>query len=85
MSSAKNRYRDATGGFTWWGMVLVLGDMNLTGGGAGIHIYGSTLCQGSLSGDQTISGQADLLYSSLALSRLTALSPYTVTNWREVN
>lgn len=73
------------GAFTWYGMVLVMGDISMTGGGAGIHIYGSTLAQGTVAGDQTISGQADILYSSLALSRLTALSPYTVTNWREVN
>ena len=69
------------GQFTWYGVVLVMGDVELTGGGAGVHIYGATLAEGDL----TISGNADLLYSSLALSRLAALSPYVVFNWREVN
>ena len=72
-----------TGSFTWYGVVLVLGDMNWTGGGSEIHIYGSTMVKGSST--QTIGGNADLLYSSAAINRLTALSPYQVINWREVN
>jgi hypothetical protein len=70
-----------SGEFTWYGLVLVMGDLTLTGGGDGVHIYGATLAEGDLK----ISGNADLLYSSLTLSRLAALSPYTVFNWRERN
>lgn len=73
-----------SGSFTWYGLCIVLGDVTFTGGGAGIHLYGSTLIQGS-SNDQTVSGNADVLYSSEALNRLTALSPYMVANWRELN
>jgi len=73
-----------SGSFTWYGLAIVLGDVTFTGGGAGIHLYGSTLIQGS-SNDQTVSGNADVLYSSEALNRLTALSPYMVANWRELN
>jgi hypothetical protein len=32
-----------------------------------------------------VSGNANLLYSSAALSKMTALSPYQVLNWREIN
>jgi hypothetical protein len=73
-----------SGSFTWYGVVLILGDMTFTGGGSNIHIYGSTLVKGTTA-DQTVGGNADLLYSSAALSKMTALSPYQVLNWREVN
>lgn len=68
-----------SGTFTWYGIVLVMGDVSLTGGGAGVHIYGTTLA----TGDLTMSGNADLLYSSAAIAKLAALSPYIVFNWRE--
>ena len=70
-----------SGSFTWYGVVLVMGNVSFTGGGAGIHIYGSVLTQGSLA---AISGNADIFYSREALNRLTALSPYVVYNWREL-
>ncbi len=74
---------DCSGQFLWYGLVLVLGDINFTGGGSGIHIYGSVLAQGGVS-QQVVGGNADVLYSSAALSRLTSLSPYVVANWREL-
>lgn len=73
-----------SGSFTWYGVVLVLGDMKFTGGGSDIHIYGATLVQGSSAGE-VVGGNADLLYSSAALNKITALSPYLVLNWRELN
>ncbi len=74
---------DCSGSFTWYGMVLVLGDITFTGGGAGIHIWGAVLSQGGID-QQTVGGNADILYSSIALQRLTAISPYSVTTWREM-
>jgi hypothetical protein len=74
---------DCTGGFTWYGLVLVLGDMRFSGGGNDIHIYGSVLCQGGI-GNQTVSGNADILYSSIALERMTSLAPYRQFSWREL-
>jgi hypothetical protein len=73
-----------SGSLTWYGVVVVLGDMSFTGGGSDILIYGATLVQGTASGE-TVGGNADLLYSSEALNRLTSLSPYLVMNWREIN
>lgn len=73
-----------SGSFTWYGVILVLGDMTWTGGGSDIHIYGATLVQGGTD-DQTVSGNADLYYSSAALNRLNFIAPYTVMNWREIN
>jgi hypothetical protein len=75
-----------TGQFTWYGLVIVLGDLSVSGGGSGIHIFGSTLVQGGGGfGGTLVGGNADLLYSSAALARLASLSPYTVFNWREMN
>jgi hypothetical protein len=74
---------DVSGQFTWYGLVIVLGDMRYTGGGAGVHIYGSTLVQGGIS-DQTVSGNADLLYSSIALNRLAYFARYQTVSWHEL-
>ena len=74
---------DCSGSFTWYGMVIVLGDIRLTGGGSGVHIYGSTMVQGGVS-HQTVSGNADLLYSSIALERLTYLARYKTVSWHEI-
>ena len=74
---------DCTGTFTWYGIVIVLGDMRFSGGGGEKHIYGSLLVQGGVQ-DQTVSGQADILYSTIALDRLTALGRYTTFSWREL-
>ena len=77
---------ELTGQFNWTGIVIVLGDMKTSGGGSGIHIYGATMIQGGggLDNNTSIGGNADLLYSSEAISRLSTLSPYSVYNWREL-
>jgi hypothetical protein len=73
-----------TGSFTWYGLVLVMGDVDFTGGGNDVHIYGSVLAGGEGDNEQTVSGNANLLYSSIALDKLSQLHPYTVANWREL-
>ena len=74
---------ECTGGFTWYGIVLVLGDMAFSGGGNDIHIYGSVLCQGGFD-NQVMSGNADILYSTIALQRMTSLAPYRQFAWHEL-
>ena len=74
---------DCSGQFTWYGLVLVLGDITFTGGGSGIHIWGCVLTQGGID-QQTVGGNADILYSSIALQRLTAIAPYRVASWQEL-
>jgi hypothetical protein len=74
---------DCTGQFTWYGLVLVLGDVRFSGGGAGIHIWGSVLGNGF--DQQTVGGNADILYSSSALNRLTyEFAHYVVASWNEI-
>ncbi len=72
-----------SGQFTWYGLVLILGQIDFTGGGAGIHLYGSCLTQGGIA-SQIVGGNADVKYSSEALNRLTQLSPYTISAWHEL-
>ena len=65
-----------TGEFTYWGLVIVRGDVRMAGGGGTKHIYGSLMVGESMTAmeeDVTISGTADLLYSSEMLTRLDGL------------
>jgi hypothetical protein len=75
---------DCSGSFTWYGLVLVMGDVKFTGGGNEVHVYGSVLTNGGGADQQTVSGNAKLYYSSMALNKLTQFQPYTVVNWREI-
>ena len=58
-----------SGQFEWTGLIICLGDVSvdITGGGQGIHIYGSLLCR---SVDFKINGNADICWCSDALKRL---------------
>jgi hypothetical protein len=65
-----------TGEFTYWGLVIVRGDVRMAGGGGTKHIYGSLMVGQSMTAieeDVTITGTADLLYSSEMLARLDDL------------
>ena len=69
---------EISGTLDFKGLVIVLGDVKLTGGGAGIHVYGSMMVGESLtaidltSNDVTLSGNADVYYSSEVLSKIEA-------------
>jgi len=58
-----------SGQFEWTGLIICLGDVNveMVGGGQGIHIWGALLCR---SVDFKINGNADLCWCSDALKRL---------------
>jgi hypothetical protein len=67
-----------SGQFTFYGLVLVMGDITLVGGGAGVHTYGTTLVGQSLTAidvdpELTITGNADLFYSSVVLAKIQQL------------
>lgn len=65
-----------TGQFTFYGMVIVKGDIRLSGGGAGVHTFGTVMVGQTItaidpeSSEVVVSGNADLFYSSAVLSRL---------------
>ena len=64
-----------TGQFTYHGLIIVRGDIVLTGGGAGIHVFGSTMVGESITAvevdpEVTVAGTADVFYSSAVLKRI---------------
>lgn len=78
-----------SGQFEWTGMVIVLGevdidsDTQITGGGQGIHVWGTLL---SRTIKFKISGQADIIWCADAIQKLSsvyhsAYSIYTVTEF----
>lgn len=73
-----------SGSFTWYGLIINLGTIDFTGGGAGTHIYGSVMTSGGIS-QNVVGGQADIKYSSKALGRLAGLNPYRAISWTDVN
>jgi hypothetical protein len=72
-----------SGQFTWYGIVICLANVEFTGGGSGIHIYGGVMTQGSISSAGSVSGNADILYSSATIAKLTEFQTYRVCSWRE--
>ncbi len=71
------------------GIVIVRGNATLTGGGNGVHIYGSLLLGKSETNPNptlTVSGNSTAAFSSLALANACKLIPpgFTVLSWREI-
>ena len=74
---------DVSGSFTWYGLVINTGAITFTGGGGDIHIYGSVISEGGFTTNR-VGGNADVLYSSMALAKLAAFNPYRVSAWTEL-
>jgi hypothetical protein len=74
---------EVTGQFTWYGLVINLGEIKFSGGGNEIHIFGSVMSSGGVD-TNTVGGNADIKYSSMALSKLAAFNPYQVVSWTEL-
>jgi hypothetical protein len=72
-----------SGQFTWYGLIICMGNIEFTGGGSGIHVYGCVMTQGSISASGSVSGQADLFYSSQTISKLSEMNSYSVALWKE--
>lgn len=72
-----------TGQFQFNGLIIVRGDLTLSGGGAGVHVYGSVMVGESLTAvdpnEIGIAGQADVYYSSQALDLVESSSSTTYT------
>ena len=75
---------EITGQFDFQGLLLVKGDVKLSGGGAAIHVWGSLMVEQSItaidtSGSEvTVSGTADLYYSSSALQAVETKLPSSI-------
>jgi len=72
------------GSFTWYGVVIALGDIYFKGGGdleGQFHIYGGVFANGV--NLNTVTGNADILYSSEAIDRLKNLRGVLPLSWKE--
>jgi hypothetical protein len=78
-----------SGQFTFVGVVIVRGDVRQTGGGSGVHVYGSLMVSQSITvvddPELTVSGQADIIYCSAAIEGVEELlsqsGGYAVVYW----
>ena len=71
------------GGFLWYGLVLVSGNVIFTGGG-GKNITGGVLAGGSADVD-LVGGDANIVYCSSAISDQTQYQPLRRLSWKEKN
>ena len=60
------------GTFEFYGIVIVKGSFNTAGGGTGIHFRGAVMAANVDSPTNSITGNAEILYSSCAVSRAQA-------------
>lgn len=73
-----------SGSFMWYGIIIALGDIYFKGGGeldGEFHVYGGVLSNGALL--NTITGNADIFYSSEAIDRLKSLKGVLPLSWKE--
>jgi Tfp pilus assembly protein PilX len=71
-----------SGGFTWYGAVIVTGSIVFSGGGEK-NVTGAMLAGGTVSAD-LVSGDANLLYCSEAISKQTSYLPLKIHRWAEM-
>ncbi|HXF58785.1 MAG TPA: hypothetical protein VN539_03080, partial [Candidatus Saccharimonadales bacterium] len=72
---------DLGGTLNYNGIIIVLGDCNIHGGGSDKNIVGGLMCQGSLTGSTTVTGNIKVLYSSAMISQLYSLTKYEISSW----
>ena len=69
------------GTFNYNGIVIVLGDMDIVGGGSAKQVVGGVMVQGSLSGTSNVNGNVKLVYSSAMIQQLYSLTRYQISSW----
>ena len=69
------------GTLNWSGLVICLGDVDITGGGSAKNIVGAMLVQGTLTGTTNVNGNVKIMYSSAMISKLYSLSAYQISSW----
>lgn len=69
------------GTVSWSGMILCLKNARIHGRGIGVHVVGSVLVQGTLTGRSEVSGDVSISYSSTVIDRIAAMTGYEVSSW----
>jgi hypothetical protein len=63
------------------GLVIVLGNVDVQGGGNAQNIVGGLMVQGTLTGTTNMAGNVKLLYSSAMINQLYSLTKYEISSW----
>jgi type IV pilus assembly PilX-like protein len=63
------------------GIVIVLGNVDVQGGGFAQNIVGGLMVQGTLTGTTNVAGNVKLLYSSAMINQLYSLTRYEISSW----
>lgn len=63
------------------GLVIVLGNVDIQGGGNAQNIIGGLMVQGTLTGTTNMAGNVKCLYSSAMINQLYSLTKYEISSW----
>jgi hypothetical protein len=72
------------GGFNWYGLILVRGIVNFTGGGNDQNIWGAILNGTSVTQNDTLGGSSTVSYDRCALDNTQGTSPPKMLSFREI-
>jgi hypothetical protein len=73
------------GGFNWYGLILVKGIVDFTGGGSTQNIWGAIINGTSISQNDTLGGSSTIAYDSCALNRNFITTPPKMISFRELS
>jgi len=63
------------------GIVIVLGNVDIQGGGNAKNIVGGMMVQGTVTGTTNVGGNVKMLYSSAMINQLYSLTKYEISSW----
>jgi hypothetical protein len=63
------------------GIIVVLGNVDIQGGGNAKNIVGGLMVQGTLTGTTNVAGNVKLMYSSAMINQLYSLTRYEISSW----
>jgi len=69
------------GSLDYNGIIIVLGNVDIQGGGNAKNIVGGLMVQGTVTDHTTVAGNVKLLYSSAMINQLYALTKYEISSW----
>jgi hypothetical protein len=72
------------GGFNWYGLILVKGIVNFTGGGSSQNIWGAILNGTSVTQNDVLGGSSTITYDRCALDNTQGTSPPKMLSFREI-
>ena len=72
------------GGFQWYGLILVKGIVDFTGGGSSENVWGAILNGTSVTQNDALGGSSTIAYDKCALDNTRTTSPPKMLSFREI-